>query len=208
MSVAVPILLPVYHRRTAAEPYAFQHMARGAFMKRPPRTLRVTDLRQHDFDDRRERAVARAGLLLLATGDQAIIYTLDNWNQPKTPFLYHGVEFPAVEHPHCAELEDDYSLIPIYTTLTHFTHGPTTDCTTQLVASATLEAGGIVIPHVLPVSDLPQLRENFGHAYSQSTRAATWVVDGEPYNEATREPKRRRLGIASPSVPPLDVNEK
>ena len=201
MSVCVPILLPVYHRRASADPYAFQHMARASFLKHPPHTLRVSDLRQHQHDERRERGVARASLMVLVTGDQATIHTLDNWDQPKTPFLYHG-EFPAADHPRCSELEDGYSLVPVYTTLSHFALTPCAPRPAQFVcgASAALEAGGVVIPHVLLPADLAVLRDAFGRAYRQSARAATWVVEGEQYNEATREPKRRRVAAPSPAA--------
>ena len=185
MSVLVPVLLPVFHRPKAGEAFVFQHMSNASFLKQPPKTLRVSDLHQHSHDARRERGVVRAGLLVLATGDRAVLHTLDNWDEPKEPFPYQQVMFPATGVAPCAELEDGYSLVPVYSTLSHYAEAVAVD-------TAAIEAAGVVIPHLLCAADVPGLGASFRIAYHRAAQTATWVVDGEPYNEYTREPKRRR----------------
>lgn len=164
----------VYVRTDSSENFTFSHFSMSFYTRAIPSSVSVGALKEYVLEKKKTLDLNNAVVAILVTGDVGEAYSLANWNEAKTTFLYRPEMFPcATRTTICSELEEGYILHRFLSALIMYDGCPESY---DYVSQYEFESASLVLCKTLELSNFLWLKGVYAAAISKTQNSIVLTV--------------------------------
>ena len=180
----------VFCRACAGDVFFFSHFSHSVYTRAVPSNLTVSALREYSSETKRVSDLSKATVLLLVTGGVAEGYSVANWDEPKTPFLYRPDMYPAMRNRWCSDLDDGYVLQQFFASVVMYDD---VECLWEFVSQCEFESSAVVLGKVLDMSVVCRMGDWYRSAVAKTCASVQLGMRGLATHKLYSRAEVRRI---------------